>query len=103
MMVMEDLVNLNSLQVLSSKTVVCHLNIMRKIRRLDVPISSRVFLAPGSLEQLTLRIDLDWDVTWCSYPWGTLAALEIVVTSQLSTTPELFLHKLLIQVSFFWL
>ncbi|TKA55801.1 hypothetical protein B0A53_02939 [Rhodotorula sp. CCFEE 5036] len=93
MLAVESLTTLSHLHILSPKTGLIRMSPRPLIRKMDLPISSHVLLNFRSLEQLTLRIDVDSDPTECEYNWDTLNALEFIVDPQLSSTPELFLRK----------
>lgn len=94
----ESLTTLSALHLLSSTTYFIRTSPRPWIRKMDLPISSQMLFGCGSLEQLTLRIDIDTETTDRDYRWDNLKALEFIVDPQLSSTPELFLRKLLIQV-----
>lgn len=94
----ESLTTLSELHFLSSQTLLMRLNGKPVIRKMDLPISSQMLFGCESLEQLILRIDIDTDPTYHNYKWDDFEALEFVVDPQLSSTPELFLRKLLNQV-----
>lgn len=98
MLAVESLTTLSHLHILSPKTGLIRMSPRPLIRKMDLPISSHVLLNFRSLEQLTLRIDVDSDPTECEYNWDTLNALEFIVDPQLSSTPELFLRKVANQV-----